>query len=55
MKENPFHYSRRYAVVWNGKQSHRHLMHDVLTLAWRMRTRGHSVTVVILGREKGQQ
>jgi phosphoserine phosphatase len=45
-------YSKRYFVIWNGRESKRYLMHGALALARRMRARGHAV-VVACGSGKG--
>lgn len=38
-------YSKRFYVLWHGRQSRAYLMHAALKLARRMRARGHTVTV----------
>lgn len=40
-------YAKRYYLLWGAKRSHMHRMNSVLSLAKRMRARGHSVTVVL--------
>lgn len=40
-------YTKRFYVLWGAKCSHMYLMNSALSLAKRMRSRGHSVTVVL--------
>jgi len=38
-------YTKRFYLLWNGRESRCYLMHAALKLARRMRSRGHAVTV----------
>jgi predicted aminopeptidase len=39
-------YSKTFCVLWRGRYSRLYLMNSALTVARRMRARGHDVSVI---------